>query len=177
MKRLNTLSEKKQLEVVFATEELRNKLDNWAYTCESDYVDDKLNCFEHGAIDYELGVCAPRWMKVKDTWDAFKGMKESVECFGGSERMQKSLKQAEKLYSTNLWEWMVAKCLEIYFEEEIETSYKWMEDISYAIYCEDSEKFMELGGDSIWDSFMANDFLSDYLYEKGTVYADYRAVS
>lgn len=50
---------------------------------------------------------------------------------------------AKRLEGTNLFEYYVKVVGSIYFQEELQTPCDWLEDISFAIYCKDVEKFIK----------------------------------
>lgn len=173
MKSLKTYETKEALALVLGHRELRDKFQNYVWECEHDYMSDKLSCFERGAIDYEFGTCYPSWIHVRNDWDALLGVEKSVNYFGATTKVERLARQTRRLYGSNLFSYMVEKLVQTWFEAEILEVIKYVEDVGYALYCEDAEEVEKLAW-SHFECFIENGYLDDYdVEEDGTMYRTY----
>lgn len=172
MKSLNEMPRNEQLSAVFGSKTLRRLLDETIYADETSYIDDKLDCFPRGSIEYQYGACCHCYIKVKDPDGFMDGVKKSVNMFGGSTRLETAIDHCIKLRGSNLWEHHVKKMSERYFQEEVMTIIEYLESISYAIYRRDVGQFEELAGD-YFDLFVANGHLDGLeMDENGRIHED-----
>ena len=141
MIKLSEMETKEFLSVVFQHQELCDKLDNYIYESEFSYVNDKLDCFNFSCASWEIGCYNRNYLKVKDSAEFLSCVQESISKFGCSDRLQKLVDHAGKLDCTNLFDHYVEKVCHVYLQEELQPTCDWLEDVSYAIYCKDVEKF------------------------------------
>lgn len=179
MKQLVKMSNEKLLPIILKSETLSRLLDNTLVEHEESYIlDDRLPCFERGAINYELGVCNPgNYMSVRDEDKTTEGVAESVRCFGGSERLEKLLNQTRKLYNTNLYSYYVGKLLEAYYEDEIKPTYDFLEDMGSAIYNKDEQTLKDIDIDQYLDWMRDSGMLEGYFVGKDGGLYETRKVS
>lgn len=162
-----------QMAAVFGCRHLREKLDNSIYESETEWISEKLACFPGGSIDYQYGVCCHCYLDVTDPRGFMEGVHEAVKEYGASTRLEKLIRHCDKLRGTNLWEHHVSKVCEVFFEDEIKSVIDYLEDVSYAIYCGDVEKFEKLGAGDSYDCFVDNGWLDDYeIDEDGRIHKD-----
>ncbi len=161
-------------QIVSKNEELKDRFEQYIYECEiEDYVGNKIACFENRCVNYEYGVYCDCYLNVSKgdgirsfeddhIFDTLEGMKKSASIYGCSDRLQKMLNHTDKLQYSNLFDWYVKKCLEIFFQEEVMESVNWVEDMNYKLYCgvmpDDLESHLEC--------FQPQ--CGDYFYDEGT---------
>lgn len=158
MKKLVSLSNKEILTYVLSSSELRDRFDKYIYEGEMDYLSDKTSCFKGRAANWQLGTCCHNYFEVKDCDEFVAGVAESIRCFGGTEKLTKLTKQCERLWGSNLYEHMVDKLCEMYYEQELKPIINWIEQVSMYIYNEEPHEdlfdyvdyFAECCLDDIW---------------------------
>ena len=101
---LKDLSNEKLFEVVSKNETLRRSFDDYVWECELDYITDKLEIVNPALSNWEIGLCNPNFIRVKDYGLFIYYARECEKCFGLSEKAEKCLAHCEKLESTNLFE-------------------------------------------------------------------------
>ena len=132
---LKDLSNEKLFEVVSKNETLRRSFDDYVWESELDYITDKLNIVQPSLSTWEIGLCNPNYIRVRD-YDSFIFYARECEVhFGLSERNEKYLKLCEKLRGTNLFEYHAKQFAEMWFKDEIQSIVKYVEDLSYNVYC------------------------------------------
>ena len=163
---LSGMETKEFLSVVFQHQELCDKLDNYIYESEFNYVNDKLNCFNFSCASWEIGCYNHNYLTVKDSAEFLSCVQESISKFGCSDRLQKLVDHSEKLCDTNLFDHYVEKVCSVYLQEELQPTCDWLEDVSYAIYCKDVEKFCKLYAVDAID--WVKDMFDDFTYDEET---------
>ncbi len=143
MVELSKIDTKEFLSVVFKHEELRDKLYECIYNSEFNYLNEKLDCFNLSCADWSIDVYNSNYLCVKDSSGFLSCVQDSISKFGCSDYLQKMVDHAERLEGTNLFEYYVKVVGSIYFQEELQTTCDWLEDISFVIYCKDVEKFIK----------------------------------
>lgn len=119
MKRITTFNEKAILNFIFSSKKLSEKLKDYIYNTEFDYINEKLDCFD--GVDYSIGLYNRNYLTIKNSQKFINGVSESIYKFGCSNKLDKLYKQCEKLRYTNLFEYMCKKLCAVYYKEEIET--------------------------------------------------------
>lgn len=144
---LKELSIEKLFEVVSKNDTLRRSFDDYVWECELDYISDKLHKVESSLSTWEIGLCNPNFIRVKDYDDFVSCVRECERCFGLNERCEKKLSHCEKLRGTNLFETHAKMLAEMWFDEEIQSVVDWCEDLSFNVYCgknpEDAYDYLE----------------------------------
>ena len=167
MIRMSEMKTKDFLSVVFQHQELCDKLDNYIYESEFNYVNDKLNCFNFSCASWEIGCYNHNYLTVKDSAEFLSCVQESISKFGCSDRLKKLVDHAEKLCDTNLFDHYVEKVCSVYLQEELQPTCDLLEDVSYAIYCKDVEKFCkhyDLDGVECFKEY----YCDNYTYDEET---------
>lgn len=134
MKFLKDMELNEALAVILSRSETSDILERMIHENEMDYINEKLGCFERGAIDYQIGTYCYCYMSVKNDWLFLDGVRDSVKAFGGSKRLEGCLHQCEKLAGSNLFCYMVGRLCDIFFEDEIRPLVTFIEDCGSAIY-------------------------------------------
>ena len=169
---LKELSNEKLFEVVSKNETLRRSFDDYVWECELDYISEKLKVVKPALSNWEVGLCNPNFMHVKDYKSFIYYARECTKIYGLSDRGEKYLAQCEKLEGTNLFEYHAKQFAEIWFNDEIQDVVKYVEDLSYKVYCgkdtKESYDYLECWAENV-----------DYIYdeEDGSVYEPMRKVS
>ena len=166
MKSLSSLDRDKQLAIVVGSRELKERLFNYIYDGEMDYINEKLSCFKSRSIDYEYGLSCYCYMTIENTDRAVGGVAESCRIFGASARVEKLLKHCQKLYGTNLYEYHAEKLIDAFHDDEIMPIIKFLEDISYSLYIKDIDEFKKLNGFDYFDMFVDNGGLDSYMIDE-----------
>lgn len=178
--RFKEMESEQALRIILQSDTLRRKFDEYIMDVEMDYITDKLNCFDRSCADWEFGFYNQNHLRVRNEnySDFLAGIRKSASMYGLSEKLYKLLSQTEKLNGTNLFAYHVEKVCKRFFEEEIEDVREYVEDVSFAMYCKDIDKFYELGADSYLECF-TDWYLDDYYYdeEEQEVYQIARKVS
>lgn len=144
MKYLNELTTEQAVELIVNNQTLADKFYQRIYESEFDlYLDDKLDCFENGCIEYEIGVYCPCHFRIKrDDWgchyDFLTGVEKCIRCFCSSERVEKLARQCRKLIHSNLFMCKVQKLCEMFYEDEIKPIVEFVEECSMAIHSKDT---------------------------------------
>ena len=169
---LKELSNEKLFEVVSKNETLRRSFDDYVWECEWDYISDKLAVMKDSIYDYSIGLCNDNFIRVRDYGSFVYDARECEKEFGLSENAEKLLSQCEKLRYTNLFEYYAKRFKQLWFEEEIQSTVKWCEDLSYQLYSgkdtKESYDYLECWAENV-----------DYIYdeEDRSVYEPMRKVS
>ena len=169
MANLNEMDRGQALAVVVGSQTLREKFSSYVWESENDYIQDKLSCFDRGAISYCYGVCSHCYAEMRDAWGALRGVEESIESFGASTKVEKLARQARRLANSNLFDYMAQKLLGAWYESEIIEVVRYVENLDYAIYLEDAAAVENLAGDH-FDCFLENGGLDGYFEEGGRLY-------
>ena len=159
MKKFSEMNLNEFEQIVNRSKELRDKLDDYIQECEMDYISDKLFPVKNSLQDWSIGFYNHNFVTVKDYHDFVSGVRSSVKSFGCSDRMESLLSQCEKLEGTNLFYHHARLLREMWFEDEILSVVKFVEDASYELYCGSVgektrsylECFVELYSDYLYD--------------------------
>lgn len=145
MEKIINLGLEKFGELVAKNETLRTGLYDRIYDDEMwSYLQEKLDCFEGGCINYEFAPYCYSYMRLRKGINkygennavlALYGIEKSAKTYGCSESLQKRINQCLKLNGTNLFEYHVENLLAQFFKEEIMYTVKWLEDMSYQLSC------------------------------------------
>lgn len=166
---LNQLSGHDALVAILDSKKLSERFEDWIHTCEmDDYIGDKLREFTPRAAEWSVGTYSPSYISVRDSRLFIDCVQNSISFYGGSNRLEKLAKQCDKLRDSNLFDYMVEKLCEVYFDDEIQPTIDYVEDCGYAIYCKDADDAKL--ADAL-DCFLAN-FGDDYYVENGQVYEE-----
>lgn len=138
MKKLVSLSNKEILNYVMSSKELREKFDKYISDCEMSWIGEKTDCFRGNAANWSLGVFSYNYFEVNNCDKFVDGVEQSLSCFGGTEQLEKLLKQCKRLWGTNLYEYMVGKLCDMYYEQELKPIIDWLEKASMYIYDEEA---------------------------------------
>lgn len=169
---LKELSNEKLFEIVSKNKTLRRSFDDYVWECELDYISDKLKVVNPALSDWSIGVCSYNYISVKDYESFVYYARECERIFGLSIACEKKLSMCEKLRGTNLFEYHAKQFAEMWFDNEIQSVVKWVEDLSCDVYCGKNPE-------------NAYDYLEDWAYnvnyyfdeETGEVFEPARKVS
>jgi hypothetical protein len=142
MKKLTSLTNEQVLELVLASDKLKEKFESYIIDVEFDYLEEKIRCFPQGTIRYSYGVYNnDNYLRIIENKeiDFLYGVEKSINDYGGTEKLTTLLKQCEKLRGTNLFNYHIRKLCGMFFQEEIMDTIKHLEDLSYKIYLQDSK--------------------------------------
>lgn len=142
MKRLNEFTNSEVLSIILANKSLARMFEEYIYEGEMDYIQDKLNCFPRNCMDYCISTYDYNYMKVKDSSAYLDGVQKCVRCFGCTERLDSLMKHCYALKHSNLFDYMVSKLAEVFYQEEIKGTMDYLEECSYAIYCRDTKDYL-----------------------------------
>lgn len=163
MKKLVKLSDAEILHYVMGSNRLREKFDRYISDSEMDWVSQKLAIFKkyEGALcDWSIGAYNQDYLRMGDPYGVLYAIEDSRDYFGASERVMNKIAMCNKLRGTNLFAYHVRHLLDLYYEDELRTITKWIEDCSYDIYCcEESERlldYVELFADCHLDDIYIN---------------------
>ena len=132
--KLNDLSIEKLFEVVSKSQTLRQSFDEYVWESEFDYISDKLEIMKPAISNYEIGLYNHNFIRVCDYRKFVDCARECEESFGLSTKCEKKLSLCEKLRDKNLFEYHAKIFSEMWFNEEIQDTVKWCEDMSYKVY-------------------------------------------
>ena len=132
---LKDLSNEKLFKVVSQNETLRRSFDDYVWECELDYITEKLAVMESALSTWEIGLNNPNYIRVKDYGTFIYCARECEKVYGLSDRCEKYLAHCEKLQYTNLFEHHAKQFAEMWFKDEIQDVVKYVEDLSYKVYC------------------------------------------
>lgn len=161
MKKLVSLSDKEILNYVMSSDELRRKFDEYISEGEMNWIGEKTDCFRGGAADWSLGVYSYNYFEVKDCDKFVDGVEQSVSCFGGTEQIEKLIKQCKRLWGTNLYEYMVGKLCDMYYEQELKPIIDWLEKVSGYIYNKEANEDLLDYIDCFADSYLDDIYLNN----------------
>lgn len=143
MKFLNELTTSQVVSIVLGNKTLAEKFYDRIYESEMDmYLNEKLDCFENGCVNYEIGVYCPCHFSIKrDDWgchyDFLVGVENCIKNFCSSERVERLARQCRKLTQSNLFMSKVKKLCELFYEDEIKPIVEFVEECSYSIHNQD----------------------------------------
>ena len=169
---LKNLSNEKLFEVVSKNETLRRSFDDFVWEHELDYISDKLAVVKTALTTWEIGLCNPNFIRVKDYGLFVYYARECEKIFGLSEKAERCLALCEKLEDTNLFKYHAKRFAKMWFDEEIQDTVKWVENLSYDVSCgknpENAYDYLEC-----WKDFV------DYIFDEETeeVFEPMRKVS
>lgn len=162
MKRFNELTQEQLTQIVNRSKDLREELDSYIQDCEMCWLSEKLACIKSSLSDWSVGFYNQNYIRVKDYHDFLNYVKDSAKTYGASDRMEKLIRQCDKLRSSNLFEYYAKKLKEVYFEDELQSICKYVEDCSYELYQgsvgEKCKSYLEC----FFDAY------TDYLYDEET---------
>lgn len=161
MKKLITLPDKEILSYVMSSKELRSKFEEYVSESEMNWIGEKTDCFRGGAADWSLGAYSYNYFDVKNYDKFVDGVSESIRCFGGTEQLEKRLNQCKHLWGTNLYEYMVGKLCEMYYEQELKPIIDWIEKVSMHIYNEEANDDLLDYLDCFADCYLDDIYLND----------------
>ena len=160
MRALNTLPAAELMPVILKNETLCKMFDDYIQDSEQIYLEDKLSCFNWSGVDYSIGFYNPNYFTMKDAADFLNGVYKSIRSFGSTQNLERLYNLCEKLSGTNLFEYHCRKLCALYYHEEIEPSIKFVEDLSYKLYCRqyspEMDDFIECFADRL-DNIYIND--------------------
>lgn len=155
-------------QIVNRSKFLRDELDNSIQRWELDYISEKLWCIKPYLSDWNVGFWQPSYIKVRDYYGLFNGIKESVRRYGCSSRVEKKISHCEKLRDSdsNLFMYHCSLLKDMWYKDEIESIIDYVEDCGMELYY---GKVGEKSRDSL-DLFF-DDYI-DYLYDddRDTIY-------
>ena len=160
MKALNTLPDKEILKAIYSSQELSETLREYIQDTEIYWLDEKLNCFKSG-IDYSIGFYNHNYFHVVGYNGFLEGVYKSIRSFGATEKLEKLYYQCEKLRGTNLFDYKINQLAKLYFEEELQSIIKHVEDVTYQIHCKDMNLDFDL------ECFAYNRLEGIYVNDKG----------
>lgn len=143
------------------SQELRGKFDGYIAESEYDYLNDKLSCFKGRAVDLQLGAWSHNYFNVRDHDKFVEGVRQSVSYFGASEKLERLVKQCERLWGTNLYEHMVGKLCNMYYKQELKPIVDWIEKCGMLIYNEDAHEDLLDYVDCFADCCLGDIYLND----------------
>lgn len=161
MKKLVSLSNKEILNYVMSSKELRENLDEYISRCEMDWVGEKLACFSYRGADWSIGAYNHNYLRVRDCDEFVASVEKSISYFDCTEQLRKLVKQCKRLWGTNLYDYMVGKLCDMYYEQELKPIVEWMEKCSYYIYNEDANDDLLDYIDCFADSYLDDIYLND----------------
>ena len=134
MKKLVTLSNKEILKFILDSHELSERFEKRICDCEMLYLEDKINCFSSGSINYCYGVYNDNnYFRVADNFKFLNGVQNCINNFGASLKVENKFEQCKKLVESNLFEYHIKELARLFFREEILKDIEYLEDISYKI--------------------------------------------
>lgn len=170
MKRFDELTIEQFKVVLEKSEDLRRMLDAYIQDCECEYLCDMLRSFNFGIADWNIGFYNNNYFCAKDClanddYEYISCIEDSVTNFGCSERLERLIEQCKKLIGSNLYMYYIKKLYRLYFEEELEPIIKYVEGISYQLYCGNVDETLDY-----IEGFQER--YSDFLYDEvsGTYY-------
>ena len=162
MKKFKDLSIAELTQIVNRSKNLRDELSDYIQNSEMSWIDEKLAIMESSLSDWSVGFFNQNYISVKDWYSFLDCVKDSAKYFGASDRMEKLICRCDKLRGTNLFEYYAKKLKTVYFEDELQSICKYVEDCSYELYQgavgEKCESYLEC----FFDAY------EDYLYDEET---------
>lgn len=160
MKKFNELSREEFCNIVKNSKELCEELYERISDTEMDFIDEKISTISDGLKNWSIGRCNNNYLLIGDASAFLEGVKESIEIFGGSDRLKKAVNHCSKLEETNLFEFHVERLSKLYLKEELQPICDYIND------CYDEThgygEFGKLIGD-YFDIFL--DYVGEYLYD------------
>lgn len=135
MKRFSELTTDEFKAIVEGSKSLGEKLYERIHDSEMMVLEEKIELLRKGMDKWSVGVCEPCFFRVSDHGWFLEGVLDSIHNFGCSERLEKLVKQCEKLSETNLFNYYVENLADLYLKEEIMPYIDYLSDCSYEIYC------------------------------------------
>lgn len=166
MKKIGEMNLQEFETIVNRSKVLRDKLDNFIQEEELDFIREKLSKVKNSLSNWTIGFFERNFVTIKDYDDFVSGVRDYVDCYGSSEKLEKLLSQCEKLAGTNLFRHHANLLKELWMDEEINSIVKYVEDASMELYCgkvgEKSHDYLE--------QFVYN--IEDWIFddETGTFY-------
>jgi hypothetical protein len=161
MKKFNELSREEFCNIVKNSKELCEKLYECISDIEMNFIGEKLSTIDKGLRNWSVGSCNNNYLLVGDASAFLDGVKDSIEFYGGSDKLMKAVNHCTKLEDTNLFEFQVKNLSEIYLKEELQPICDYIDD------CYDEThgygEFGKLIGDYL-DTFL--DYVGEYLYDE-----------
>ena len=162
MKKFKELTIEQLTEIVNRSKKLRDELDEYIQDCEMCWISEKLAVMKDSLSDWSIGFYNQNYIRVKDYGTFLDCVIDSEKRYGASDKMEKLISQCEKLRGSNLFEYWAKKLKEVYFEDELQSICKYVEDCSYELYQgsvgEKCESYLEC----FFDAY------DDYLYDEST---------
>ena len=162
MKKFNELSREEFCNIVKNSEELCEELFRHISDAEMYFIGEKLSTIDKGLRNWSVGSCNNNFLLVGDASAFLEGVKDSIESYGGSDKLKKAVNHCTKLENTNLFEFQVKKLSELYLKEELQPICDYIDDCY-----EETHGYGEFGkliGDYL-DIFL--DYVGEYLYDEG----------
>ena len=159
MKKFSELTMEQLTKIVNGSKELRDELDQYIQETEMEWLSEKLACVESSLSNWSIGFYNPNFMHVRDYEGFLYGVQKCTENFGCSDKLEKKIKQCEKLLRTNLFEHHAKILAEMWYKDEIQPIIDFVEDASYELYggevgknCKDYlECFFDRYSDCLYD--------------------------
>lgn len=162
MKKFKELTIEQLTEIVNRSKKLRDELDEYIQDCEMIWISEKLSVLKPSLKDWSIGFFNQNYITVKDWHDFLDCVIDSAKTYGASDRMEKLISKCDKLRSSNLFEYWAKQLKQVYFEDELQSICKYVEDCSYELYGgsvgEKCESYLEC----FFDAY------TDYLYDEST---------
>ena len=134
MKKLVTLSNEEILKYILDSHELSERFEKCICDCEMLYLEDKINCFSSGSINYCYGVYNDNnYFRVADNFKFLNGVQNCINMFGASLVVENKFEQCKKLVDSNLFDYHIKELGRLFFKKEILEDIEYLEDISYKI--------------------------------------------
>jgi hypothetical protein len=134
MKKLVSLSHAEILPYILNSKELSEKFEERICDCEMSYLEEKLNCFINGSVNYCYGVYNNNnYFRVVDNFEFLNGVQNCINMYGASLIVENKFEQCKKLVESNLFDYHIKELGRLFFKEEILKDIEYLEDISYKI--------------------------------------------
>lgn len=148
MKNFSELSTCEQFEVIASIKKLSEQFKNRVIESEIDfYIMEKINALE--CVDYSIGICNRNYLEIKgrfgevekdDAKSFLYSLQKVVKSYGCSIRCEKQIAKCEKLIESHLFVYECKRLCDMYFEDDIQPTIDYCEDLSYALYCKKYDK-------------------------------------
>lgn len=164
MKRFGEMNLQELEQIINRSKKMREKFESYIMDCEMDYISDKLSCVTSSLKDWTVGFWERNYITVDDYSDFVAGVRNSSKRFGCSDRLESLLSHCEKLDGTNLFKHYAVRLKNMWFEDEIQSIVKFVEDAGMELYGK-SGAVGEKTRDYV-ECFFYN--LEDWLYDEET---------
>lgn len=152
-----------RLKLIYSSKELTEKMDSMNYEELDSVLDDYLRKLD--GSKYSFGMYNQNYINVENERDFLLSFKDIQEDFCLTDKIHKKFNQCWKLYlaDSNLWRHH-AELLADMYEEYLNETIKYYEDVSYDIYCKDDTPAVR----ELLDLMDCNEYFSDvYVRDDG----------